>query len=191
MPGIVLSPSDFARMQRAVLWFERHAINDGQSPPVAPGAQNADMVPIAIAGPANVDGLYPCTIQLLTDPAGGGDYDDLGDAWALPLNGETLTEDSYYFGRPASTYEEEDEGEAPVFLVDGRSGGGGGSLKLRGTLAGTLSFGSSATMNIAGGGTVTVYDWLLSTGQSIASSIQVTAFLDADGKYYVDGAQCP
>lgn len=62
--------------------------------------------------------------------------------------------------------------------------------KLRGTLAGTLSFGGSATMNIAGGGTVTVYDWLLSSGQTVASGIQVTVFLDADGKYYVDGAQC-
>lgn len=70
--------------------------------------------------------------------------------------------------------------------------GGNSVLKLRGTLTGTLTFGGSTTMTVAGtGATLTVNDWLLSSGQTVASGKQVTAFLDANGNWYVDGAQCP
>jgi hypothetical protein len=72
---------------------------------------------------------------------------------------------------------------AGVDLITGR--------KVRGTLGGNLSYGGNTTMSVSGGGNITVYDWLLSSGQSLANGTQVTAFLDADGKYYVDGAQCP
>lgn len=73
--------------------------------------------------------------------------------------------------------------------------------KIKGVLDGSLAYASSATMSVwefngvgdaDTGENVTVYDWLLSSGQSIASGKNVTAFWDAaSGRYYVDGAQCP
>jgi len=74
------------------------------------------------------------------------------------------------------------------------------SAVVRGKLDGALSFGGSATMSVwywngsAEADTtvnVTVYDWLLLSGQSVASGTQVTAAWDArSGRYYLTGAQC-
>ena len=87
-------------------------------------------------------------------------------------------------------------------LIVGTDSGSGGSegWTTRGKLDGALSFGGSATMSVwwwngsAEADTtvnVTVYDWLLVSGQSIASGTQVTAAWDArSGRYYVTGAQC-
>ena len=70
--------------------------------------------------------------------------------------------------------------------------------KKKGKLDGTLSFGGSATMSVwqwngsaeaDTGENVTVYDWLLSSGQTVASGTQVTAFYDGV-RWYLDGAQC-
>lgn len=70
--------------------------------------------------------------------------------------------------------------------------------KLKGKLDGTLSYGGSATMSVWAwngsaeadtGVNVTVYDWLLVSGQTIASGKQVTVAC-MDGRYYVTGAQC-
>ncbi len=72
---------------------------------------------------------------------------------------------------------------------------------IRGKLAGTLSAGLSATLNVWGwngsaeaatGKTLTVYDWLLMSGQTIASGKKVTATLDiGSNRYYVIAAECP
>jgi hypothetical protein len=69
----------------------------------------------------------------------------------------------------------------------------------KGKLAGALSsVGGSATMNVwerSGGAeawtgeTLTVYDWLLKSGQSIPSGTRVTALI-VNGRWYVNGAQC-
>jgi hypothetical protein len=67
-----------------------------------------------------------------------------------------------------------------------------------GKLDGTLSYTSSATLSIwAWNGSadadttinITVYDWLLSSGQSIASGTQVVA-AHVGGRWRVIGAQC-
>lgn len=62
---------------------------------------------------------------------------------------------------------------------------------LLGTLDGTLSQGSSATMNVYdgdpladSGDDITVYDWLLPSGESLAGATKVVAFRKS-GKWYV------
>lgn len=72
---------------------------------------------------------------------------------------------------------------------------------LKGKLDATLSAGGSATMIVwfddgtseaESDETVTVYDWLLKTGQTIANGSRVTAaFEPASGRYYVTAAECP
>jgi len=72
--------------------------------------------------------------------------------------------------------------------------------KLRGKFDGSLSFGGSATMSIwyyngsadaDTGENVTVYDWHLSTGQTVASGKQVSAFReDASSRWILDATQC-
>lgn len=73
---------------------------------------------------------------------------------------------------------------------------------IRGKLAGSLSQGGTATLNVwhwngstdvASGETLTVYDWLLKSGATaIASGKKVVCELDiASGRYYVTAAECP
>jgi hypothetical protein len=63
---------------------------------------------------------------------------------------------------------------------------------LRGTLTTTLSPGGSASMTVAGGGgTITVFDWLLQSGQTIANGSKVIVAGDlSDANYYVIAAAC-
>ena len=78
-------------------------------------------------------------------------------------------------------------------------GDGGGSFVI-GKLDGSLSYQGSATLSVwywngsayADTGTnLTVYDWLLSSGQTVASGVQVTASFDArSNRWFVTGAQC-
>jgi hypothetical protein len=73
-------------------------------------------------------------------------------------------------------------------------------LVLRGKLDGALSQGSSATMSVwhydgsaetDTGENVTVYDWMLKSGQSVNSGKKVVATLFMDsGRYYVTAAEC-
>ena len=70
---------------------------------------------------------------------------------------------------------------------------------VKGKLDGSLSFGGSATLSVWAwngsaeadtGSNLTVYDWLLVSGQSIAAGTQVAASYDVNsGRYYVTGAQ--
>ncbi len=154
----------------------------------APGPihQSGDEQTVRVSSTTTTDGRYPGYLVQL-DPSTGS-YADLCDIWVIEINGGTLAVQRYR-GRRNGTADGTDATNA-VFEVEL---GGGGSGKLRGTLTSTLNFGSSATMTIAGTSTsITVYDWLLSSGQSVASGIQVTVFFDsaAAGLYYVDGAQC-
>lgn len=71
---------------------------------------------------------------------------------------------------------------------------------IRGKLAGTLSAGLSATLNVwrwngtsdaATGETITVWDWMLGSAQTIASGKKVVCEFDvASGRYYVTSAEC-
>jgi hypothetical protein len=70
--------------------------------------------------------------------------------------------------------------------------------KVKGVLSGTLNKGSSAPMRIwdwngtaeaDSGFDVTVWDWLLTTGDTIASGTNVTAFFRS-GRWYIDEASC-
>lgn len=73
-------------------------------------------------------------------------------------------------------------------------------LRCKGKLDGSLSYQGSATLSVwkyngsaeaDSGENITVYDWLLSSGQSVASGKQVTAFYDlASSRWYLDAAQC-
>lgn len=81
------------------------------------------------------------------------------------------------------------------------AGGGTYGWFVRGVLDGALSYQGSATMSVwAWDGSaeadstadVTVYDWTLSSGQSIAAGKRVSACWDfASNRYYVVQAQCP
>ena len=76
-------------------------------------------------------------------------------------------------------------------LASGSTGG----LCVRVTLSGSLSAGGSATATRADTGTtITVYDWLLSSGQSIAGNKKGIAMWDGSagtaGRWYLISAQC-
>lgn len=64
-----------------------------------------------------------------------------------------------------------------------------------GMLDGILSYGGTAVVSVYDGTvdtgrTVTVYDWLLSSGQTIAAGTKVFIKYFHNGKYHVTGAQC-
>jgi hypothetical protein len=81
-------------------------------------------------------------------------------------------------------------------------GGGGSSTRwtVRGKLNSALSAGGSAFLSVwesdglaefDTGEDIEVFDWLMTTGQSIASGSKITALWDENsGHYYVVGAQC-
>jgi hypothetical protein len=118
--------------------------------------------------------------------------------YALAVPGMTYAVDDYVLARRhpqnANLYE-------ILTAVGGGSTTAAARGKVRGKLDGSLSFGGSAAMSVwawdgaADADTtenLTVYDWLLSSGQSVAAGTQVTAFYDvASGRWYLDGAQCP
>jgi hypothetical protein len=72
---------------------------------------------------------------------------------------------------------------------------GPGSSNLLGKLDEELAYEGSATMSVWDGTSdttvnVEVYDWLLSSGQTVAAGTKVVAALFLNGLYYVTGAQC-
>jgi hypothetical protein len=74
-------------------------------------------------------------------------------------------------------------------------GGFGGPQMILGVLDGIMSYQGSATVSIWDGTSdtgqdITAYDWLLSSGQSLANGKKVVVLPHANGKYYVVGAQC-
>jgi hypothetical protein len=140
---------------------------------------------------AAVSGVVPVIVNV----------SDAGHGYAAP--GTTTDELVSAASGPARIIDRETgtgDHEAVVLLGGGPAGGGPEGWATRGKLDGALSFGGSATMSVwywngsaeaDTGRNVTVYDWLLLTGQSIASGTQVTASWDArSGRYYVTGAQC-
>lgn len=89
-----------------------------------------------------------------------------------------------------------DYGDPVKRQLDARGVGGGGLLM--GKLDGALAYQGSATMSVWAwdgsadadtGENVTVYDWLLSSGQSVASGKQVVAAY-VGGRWRVIGSQC-
>jgi hypothetical protein len=106
--------------------------------------------------------------------------DHSGEAWRLTTTG-AVNSGTQHFTLEAT-------GDTPV------------TLSHRGKLDGDLTYQGSATMSIWAwngsaeadtGVNVTVYDWLLSTGQSILSGTQITVLWDdASDRYYVVGSQC-
>lgn len=113
-----------------------------------------------------------------------------------PAGGNT----QFFLGRLAGTWT-----GLPVYeiIASPQPGavGGGGSI-IHGTLQNGMSYQGNDKMyvwkNSGSGGEVStgvlvsVYDWLLSAGQSIAAGKHVIAGWDAQSeRYYVIGAQCP
>lgn len=81
-----------------------------------------------------------------------------------------------------------------------QSGIGAIRWMIRGKLAGTLSAGNSATLNVWAwngtseadtGETLTVWDWLLQSGDALTSGTKVMVSLDVQSRrYYVYAAEC-
>jgi hypothetical protein len=138
-------------------------------------------------GRATVIGVTPC--KLLVNAA--------GHTAARVIAGDTAKLGSAGDGIPMF-YKAATSGETWAVVLLGGGGGSGGGGLLRGKLDGSQSFQGSAVMSVWAwngsaeadtGENVTVYDWHLKTGQTIASGTQVTAAL-VGGRWYVISAQC-
>jgi hypothetical protein len=134
-------------------------------------------------GRATVLGVTPC--KLLVNAA--------GHAAARVIADDTAKLGSAGDGVPV-VYKAATSGETWAVILLGSSSS---SLK-RGKLDGSQSYQGSATLSVWAwngsaeadtGEDVTVYDWHLKTGQSIAAGTQVTAAL-VGGRWYVLSAQC-
>ena len=85
--------------------------------------------------------------------------------------------------------------EALCYVLLG-GGSGGGSSVVHGVLDEELAFNGDAVMSVWGDGAdtgtnVTVNDWVLADGQTVAAGTRVVAALDAtDGLYYLVAASC-
>jgi hypothetical protein len=158
--------------------------------PVAGRAVVVTQEPIAAAevnkpapmGLATVVGVTP--VKLLSD--------DPGHHFAEPVPGDLTGLKSAPAG-PARVLARYAGGWALVLL------GGGGEALLRGKLDGGLTYQGSATMSVWAwdgsaeadtGGNITVYDWLLVSGGSIASGTNVVAAF-IGGRWYIIAAACP
>jgi hypothetical protein len=135
-------------------------------------------------GRATVIGVTPC--KLLVNAA--------GHAAARVIVGDTAKLGSAGDGVPV-VYKAATSGETWAVVL---LGSGNGSGLLRGKLDGSQSYQGSAVMSVWAwngsaeadtGENMTVYDWHLKTGQTIAAGTQVTAAL-VGGRWYVIAAQC-
>jgi hypothetical protein len=136
-------------------------------------------------GRATVIGVTPC--KLLVNAA--------GHAAARVIAGDTAKLGSAGDGVPV-IYKAATSGETWAVVLLGAAAGGSG-LK-RGKLDGSQSYQGSAVMSVWAwngsaeadtGEDVTVFDWHLKTGQTIAAGTQVTAAL-VGGRWYVIASQC-
>lgn len=147
-----------------------------------------------ITSTTQTDSRYPATIY--SNDGNAATFTAISaaaGAWVDTPNGETLTTGVYLRAVPAGIKAADGK---PIFYAVGTAK----DQNIRGKLDAELTYQGSATMSIwwyngsaeaDSGDNVTVYDWLLSTGQTIASGKQITAAWDArSGRYYVTGAQC-
>jgi hypothetical protein len=114
--------------------------------------------------------------SVTTWTAGGGSHDTV-EAWDITGRSYTDTDMVIIWLHP----------QVRRWLIIGSAAG----TIIRGTLDGELTPGGSETITKEGGGTETVHDYLLQTGQSIAAGKKIIASLDEDGLYYVEAAACP
>lgn len=148
---------------------------------------------VQITSTSQTDGRYPGTVYRRNVDATFTLLGEAGDSWVDTPNGESLTTGVYY--RAVAVGIRVADNKAIFDTITS-----GANAFIRGKLDAQLSYQGSATLSIwwyngsAEADTtenVTVYDWLLSSGQTIASGKQVTAAWDArSGRYYVTGAQC-
>lgn len=120
-----------------------------------------------------------------------GEFVDLDlDVWIAAADESGLAVGVRYLC--TRTGDDDDDGGHPCFRTMPHGG------LLMGVLDGAMSYGGSATMSIWAfngsadadtGANVTVYDWLLSTGQTIASGKRVVAAF-VGGRWRVIAAQC-
>jgi hypothetical protein len=189
---IGVSQSSAARIRRAV-----EAVEAGARQGIVTSElqqSTIDMSWVQITSTSQTDNRYPGSLyrRLGADAS----FEIIGSAgyiWVDTPNGESLSTSTYYPARISGVKESDSK---PIFDVIASSK----DAFIRGKLDGTLSYQGSATLSIwwyngsAEADTtenVTVYDWLLSSGQTIASGKQVTAAWDSrSSRYYVTGAQC-
>ena len=151
--------------------------------------RGAEQALVARCTGAASGGLYPGVITAWDEEASA--WEDFGDCQIKPLNSEALASGTRYPVVPAA---QQSSGDLLVLLL---AGSGGGSSTVHGVLDGTLTQGSSATLSVYSGpstdtgANVTVYDFMLASGQTVAAGAHAFAALDAtDGLYYVIAAPC-
>lgn len=183
--GVVFTGALAERVVDSTRWVEEHAGRRGL--PITPPAA-AEAVFVRVTGSLS-SGYYPGTVTFWS--AADDAWVDYGAVKLKAANGETLTSGTRYLARPAGRTSGGDEAFVTV------PGGSGGSSTVHGVLDGTLTQGSSATLSVYSGpstdtGTnVTVYDFMLASGQTVAAGAHAFAALDAtDGLYYVIAAPC-
>lgn len=176
----------------------------------ADSLQIQDLPAFAGDAPASADDLVVVLLEPVAADAVGRavlagvavvdvDVSDATHTHAAPAAGQTTMLDSADSGPTQIIARESGTGTKRAVVLLGGGASSGGTVK--GKLDGALAFGGSATLSIWAwngsaeadtGDNVTVYDWLLSSGQTIATGTQVVAAWDArSGRYYVTGAQCP
>lgn len=170
LDGIVISTVD-----RGAMWFDGDAPNATR--PFCIALQD---IPEDAIDRAQVSGV---TIALV-------DVGDANHGYAEVVSGDPVLQ-SAASGPVRILYKPSGTGEKTCAVL---IGGSTSDLQL-GKLDGSLSYEGSATVSIWDGTSdttvnVTAYDWLLKSGQSIASGIKVVIARFPNGKWYVIGAQC-
>lgn len=180
-------PLSLRGIREAVAWYKDQprggTFDEGPPPPLIETHR------VKITSYTRTSGRYPGTLYAYD--ANGDSYTAYvaDDIWVKAPNGEILLKEAYY---TASVVGVKASDGKHIFLVNNPD------QRIKGKLDGVLNFGSTATMSVwAWNGAaeadttenVTVNDWLLSSGQSVASGTQIWASL-SQGRYYADGAQC-
>lgn len=196
MDGVIFaSEDDFDRSAKATRYVESLRRSQGQAIP-DPKPLGLEVVVVKVTASSSTEGQYWAGVVTHKDFEAGVDewYEEDEDSSDNPkvlvvtLAGESPGQDRRYIGVLIG----EHDGYPVVLVAILRT-------KVKGVLDATLTQGASTTMSVweySGsegdtGENLTVYDWLLDTGQTVASGARVTAFYDANsGRWYVDGARC-
>jgi hypothetical protein len=191
MDGVVFSSEDdFDRMSSAVRYLEQLR-RSGVPPANIPPPPGISAISFRVTG--NISGRYYPAVEVFQN------YEEVTETWydgtevrAMTLNSsEKLESGRRYWGLVIGDYD-----SYPVVLAQGDR-----RHKIKGKMDNALTPGASATMSVwevvSGtevdtGEDVTVYDWVLSTGQTVALGANAYAYWDVkSGRWYLDGAKCP
>lgn len=197
MDGVIFaSEDDFDRTAAATRYIEALRRNGGQPLPEA-AARGLEVVVVKVTASSPTDTQYWLGSVTYKDFEAGVDewYEEDEDSadnpkvYVVTLHGEKLAQNRRYIGVIIGEY----DGYPVVLTADSRS-------TIKGKLDGALTLDGSATLSVWDvvggvevdtGENITVYDWVLSVGQTVLADSRVFAVWVANsGRWYVNSAQC-